>query len=57
VATLWACDFFSTKVWTTTGLVEGFVLCFLHAGSRRVHVAGMSWIWPRSLSETTKVRV
>lgn len=41
-ATLWACDFFSTKVWTTSGLVDYFVLFFIHIGSRRVHIAGMS---------------
>jgi len=41
-ATLWACDFFSKKVWTMTGLVEVFVLFFLHVGSRRVHMVGMT---------------
>ena len=41
-ATLWACDFFSKKVWTMSGLVDYFVLFFIHVGSRRVHVAGMS---------------
>ena len=40
--TLWACDFFSVKVWTLTGLREYFVLFFLHVGSRRVHIAGMT---------------
>jgi putative transposase len=40
--TLWACDFFSKKVWTRSGLVEVFVLFFIHVGSRRVHVAGMT---------------
>jgi putative transposase len=40
--TLWACDFFSKKVWTMTGLVEMFVLFFIHPGSRRVHLAGMT---------------
>ena len=40
--TLWACDFFSKHVWTKTGLVEVFVLFFIHIGTRRVHVAGMS---------------
>src|SRR5262249_36490475 len=29
-ATLWACDFFSKRVWTPRGLVECFVLFFLH---------------------------
>jgi putative transposase len=41
-ATLWACDFFSTKVWTLAGLVDVFVLFFIQVGSRRVHVAGMT---------------
>jgi putative transposase len=40
--TLWACDFFSKKVWTRAGLVDVFVLFFLHVGSRRVHIAGMT---------------
>jgi putative transposase len=41
-ATLWACDFFSKKVWTARGLVEMFVLFFIQVGSRRVHLAGMT---------------
>jgi putative transposase len=40
--TLWATDFFSKKVWTTCGLVDVFVLFFIHIGSRRVHVAGIT---------------
>ena len=40
--TLWACDFFSKKVWTTRGLVDIFVLFFIHGESRRVDVPGMS---------------
>ena len=40
--TLWACDFFSKHVWTKAGLVEYFVLFFIHVGTRRVHLAGMS---------------
>lgn len=40
--TLWACDFFSKKVWTLSGLVEMFVLFFIHPGSRRVHLVGMT---------------
>jgi hypothetical protein len=40
--TLWACDFFSKKVWTRAGLVDVFVLFFLYVGSRRVHLAGMT---------------
>lgn len=38
--TLWACDFFSKKVWTKAGLVDVFVLFFIHVGTRRVHIAG-----------------
>lgn len=40
--TLWACDFFSTKVWTTAGLVEMYVLVFLHLGGRRLVITGMT---------------
>jgi putative transposase len=32
----------SKKVWTSSGLVEYAVLFFLHLGSRRVHIAGMT---------------
>ena len=41
-ATLWACDFFSARTWTTRGVVEIYVFFFLHVGSRRVHLAGMT---------------
>lgn len=41
-ATLWACDFFSKKVWTLSGLIDVFVLFFIQVGSRRVHLAGMT---------------
>src|SRR5262249_38857553 len=40
VATLWACDFFSVRSWTAAGLVELYVLFFVHVGGRKVHVAG-----------------
>lgn len=39
-ATMWACDFFSTKVWTLTGRIDVFVLFFIHLGTRRVVAAG-----------------
>jgi putative transposase len=39
-ASLWACDFFTKKVWTLGGPVSFFVLFFIHIGTRRVHVAG-----------------
>jgi len=41
-ATLYACDFFSKKVWTLAGPVEFFVLFFIQIGSRKVHLAGMT---------------
>jgi len=41
-ATLWACDFFTKKIWTKSGLVDMFVLFFIHVGSRRVHISGMT---------------
>jgi putative transposase len=41
-ATLWACDFFSKKVWTLGGLVDVFVRFFIHLGTRRVHLAGLT---------------
>jgi putative transposase len=41
-STLWACDFFSKKIWTTSGLVDCFVLFFIHVGSRRVYVGGLT---------------
>jgi transposase InsO family protein len=37
-----ATDFFTTEVWTWCGLVTYYVLFFLHVGSRRVHIAGMT---------------
>jgi putative transposase len=41
-ATLWACDFLSKKVWTLGGAVDVFVLFFIHVGTRRVYVSGMT---------------
>jgi len=40
--TLWACDFFAKNICTLSGLVPCFVLFFIHRGSRRVHVAGLT---------------
>jgi putative transposase len=40
--TLWACDFFSKKICTLSGLLPCFVLFFIHLGTRRVHVAGVT---------------
>jgi putative transposase len=42
VDTLWACDFFSKDVWTGFGKVTYYVLFFIHVGTRRVRVAGMT---------------
>jgi putative transposase len=41
-ATLWATDFFSQKVFTLGGFVNVFVLFFIHLGSRRVYLAGLT---------------
>lgn len=40
--TLWACDFFQKKIWTTAGLIDHFALFFIHVGTRRVYLAGIS---------------
>ena len=37
-----ATDFFTTEVWTRFGLVTYYALFFLHLGSRRVHIAGIT---------------
>jgi putative transposase len=37
--TLYACDFFTKKIWTTSGLVEMYLLVFIHIGSRRIWVS------------------
>jgi putative transposase len=37
-----ATDFFTTEVWTLGGLVTYYVLFFLHLGSRKIHVAGVT---------------
>jgi len=40
--TLWACDFFTKDVWTGFGKVTYYVLFFIHVGTRRVHISGMT---------------
>ena len=40
--TLWACDFFSVKTWTLTGILDLTVLFFIHIGSRKVRIAGIT---------------
>ena len=53
-----ATDFFTTEVWTWCGLVTYYILFFLHIGSRRVHIAGMtphpdaSWMTQMARNET-----
>jgi putative transposase len=37
-----ATDFFTAEVWTLGGLVTYYVLFFMHLGSRKVHVAGVT---------------
>ena len=37
-----ATDFFTAEVWTRGGIVTYYVLFFLHLGSRKVHIAGMT---------------
>ncbi len=37
-----ATDFFTTEVWTKSGLVTYYVLFFIHVASRKVHVAGLT---------------
>src|SRR3989441_3587667 len=37
-----ATDFFTAEVWTACGLVTYYVLFFLHLGSRKIHVAGVT---------------
>jgi len=57
-ATLWACDFLSVRSLTTRGFVDLYVLFFIHIGSRRVFVSGVSvkpdhnWV-PASASATS----
>ncbi len=37
-----ACDFFTTEVLTHAGLITYYVLFFIHIGSRKVHIAGIT---------------
>ncbi|MDP9175782.1 MAG: integrase core domain-containing protein, partial [Planctomycetota bacterium] len=39
---LLATDFFTTEVWTATGLVTYYCLFFIHVGSRKVYLAGIT---------------
>jgi putative transposase len=37
-----ATDFLTAEVWTLGGLMTYYVLCFIHLGSRKVHIAGVT---------------
>ncbi len=37
-----ASDFFTTEVWTRFGLVTYYILFFIHLGTRRIHIAGIT---------------
>jgi putative transposase len=41
-ATLWECDFLSVRSATLRGFVDLYVLFFIHIGSRRVFVSGVT---------------
>jgi putative transposase len=41
-ATLWACDFLSVRSVTLTGFVDLYLLFFIHVGTRRVIVSGVT---------------
>ena len=43
--TLWACDFFTKRVWTRYGVRTAYVLFFIHVKSRRV-IASTSTVHP-----------
>ncbi len=40
--TLWASDFLTVKTWTTRGIVDLSVLFFIHPGTRKVFIGGVS---------------
>ena len=37
-----ACDFFTAEVITPTGLITYYILFFIHLGTRKVHIAGVT---------------
>lgn len=39
---LWASDFFTTEVWTRLGLTTYYVLFFIHVGTRRIVLGGIT---------------
>lgn len=42
IDTLWATDFFTKDVWTAFGKVTYYVLFFIHVGTRRVKISGIT---------------
>jgi hypothetical protein len=50
---LWATDFFTAEVWTSTGLTTFYVLFFLHLQSRRVILAGIT-PFPNGVVKTSR---
>lgn len=60
--TLWASDFLSVKSLTTKGFVDLFVLFFIHPGTRRVIVSGIStnpnsaWMKQQARNVTGEIR-
>jgi len=37
-----ATDFFTTEAWSRFGLITYYVLFFIHLGTRKVHIAGIT---------------
>ena len=62
VKTLWASDFLSVKSLTTKGFVDLFVLFFIHPGTRRVIISGIttnpnsSWMKQQARNVTGEIR-
>ena len=60
--TLWASDFLSVKSLTTKGFVDLFVLFFIHPGTRRVIVSGITtnpnsvWMKQQARNVTGEIR-
>lgn len=39
---IWGCDFFTKETWTINGLVTYYILIFIHLGSRRLVISGIT---------------
>jgi homeodomain-containing protein/integrase-like protein len=54
-----ACDFFTTEVITPSGLMTYYVLFFIHLGSRRIHIAGVTphpnEVWMKQVARNVTV--